>query len=68
MTTPELIRLAFMFYVAACVMTIITFIGYLLFACAIGLWDNRHKKDNEEIPYKEMHVEERDAVEVEEVV
>lgn len=68
MTTPELIRLAFMFYVAACVMTIITFIGYLLFACVIGLWDNRHNRNTEEVPYRKMDVVEQDAVEVEEVV
>lgn len=62
MTTPELIRLALMFYVGMCIMTMIAFIAYMLFSCVIGLWDKRRT------PTKRMHVEGKELVEVEEVV
>lgn len=62
MTSSELVRLFLLFFAGMCILTIVIFIAYILFACVCGLYDKRTVKT------REMHVVERDGVEVEEVV
>lgn len=62
MTSSELVRMFLMLYVGMCILSIGAFIAYILFACVCGMYDKRTVK------IREMHVVERDGVEVEEVV
>lgn len=55
-------QIVFLLIAGSCIMTIISFLVYLVVACIGGLW-MKHKT-----PVKRMHVQGNELVEVEEVL
>lgn len=55
-------QIVFLLIAGSCIMTIVSFLVYLVVACIGGLW-MKHKA-----PVKRMHVQGDELVEVEEVI